>query len=76
MALSIIVSTKDFAAHAGKSPVAGWLVGRGRAHSATEKWLSQVGPPEHQMSSVMLPGEEEVFKTEAEGRADLCPHAT
>lgn len=76
MALNIIVSTKDFAAHAGKSPMAGWLVGRGRAHTATGQWLSQVSPHEHQVSSVMLPGEEEVFKAEAEGRAELCPHAT
>lgn len=30
MALSIIVSMKDFAAHGVKSPMAEWLMGRGR----------------------------------------------
>ena len=76
MALSIIVSMKDFGAHAGKSPTAGWLVGTRRAHTVTGQWLSQVSPHKQQMSSVSLPGEEEVFKAEAEGRAELCPHAT
>ena len=51
-------------------------MGMGRAHAAAGLWLSQVGPHEHQMSSVMLPGEEEIFEAEAEGRVELCPHAT
>lgn len=56
--------------------MAGWLEGRGKAYTATGQWLSQVGPQGHHMSSMMLPGEEEIFRTEAEGRAQLRPHAT
>lgn len=78
MALSIIVSAKDFAAHTGKSPVAGWLVGRGSAHSAAGQWLSPVGPHKHQMSSVMLPGEERSSrqKLKVDPSSTPMPHKT